>query len=241
MRVFKNIVYPYGKDNTADIVIFLSIKGKWSYDNKGRALATFLIGTPNYNDFEGYHEIRAVLETTKDEIIKFYTISVNTKGQYSGSDTDDITKELNDLQIKKIAVELANRINSDRELISSKTQKQTAKQDSAPQPKTETQKANTEKLDKLREGGVISEDEYKRAKGKITPTQTDNKEIDKKLQELSELNKSGVLSEEDYNKAKKRLTELQKLNELHQSGILSEEEYNKAKARLTDKRDVGKE
>lgn len=92
-----------------------------------------------------------------------------------------------------------------------------------------------EKLDKLRKDGVISEDEYKRAKGKITPAQTDNSEINNKLQELSELHKNGVLSAEDYNKAKKRLTELHKLNELRQSGILTEDEYNKAKSRLMDK------
>lgn len=83
--------------------------------------------------------------------------------------------------------------------------------------------------------GAISEAEHKRAKEKIAPTQTDNTDTDKKLQELDELRKSGVLSEEDYNKAKKRLSETQKLNELRQSGVLSEEEYNKAKARLTGK------
>lgn len=90
------------------------------------------------------------------------------------------------------------------------------------------------KLDALRKDGVISEEEYKRAKEKIEP-QTDNTDTDKKLQELGELRKSGVLSEADYNKAKKRLAELQKLNELRQGGVLSEDEYNKAKARLTEK------
>lgn len=118
---------------------------------------------------------------------------------------------------------------------SSNLKKQAVKQDTAPQPKAELPKADIEKLDKLLEDGVISEEEYKRAKGNITPTQTDNAEIDKKLQELSELRKSGVLSEKDYNKAKKRLTELQKLNELRQNGTLTEKEYNKAKARLMEK------
>lgn len=116
----------------------------------------------------------------------------------------------------------------------SKIKKQEIKQDIATQPKTEAPKANMEKLDKLREGGVISADEYNRAKEKITP-QTDSTDTDKKLEKLGELRKSGVLSEEDYNKAKKRLTELQKLNELRQSGVLSAEEYNKAKERLKEK------
>lgn len=103
------------------------------------------------------------------------------------------------------------------------------------------EKTTAERLDELNKQGVISKDEYKRAKDKIAPTQTDDAEIYKKLQGLEDLRKNGVLSEEDYNKAKKRLTELQKLNELRQSGTLSEEEYNKAKARLSEKRDGGKE
>lgn len=234
MRLFKKVIYPYENIDTSDAVLYLSIKGKWSYDNKGRAFARFMIGTPDFNDFEGAHEIKAVMKAANDEISS-YTLTVNTKGQYSGSDADGIAKDLNDLQIKKIAVDLASRINADRELIISKVQRQPANPDTSGQSKAEGPKGNIEKLDKLREGGVISEAEHKRAKEKITPTQTDNTDTDKKLQELSELRKSGVLSEADYNKAKKRLTELQKLNELRQSGVLSEDEYNKAKARLMEK------
>lgn len=94
---------------------------------------------------------------------------------------------------------------------------------------------NIEKLDKLRKDGVISEDEYRRAKDKILPPQTDDTETAKKLQELDDLHKKGILSEYSYNKAKKRVIELQKLNELRNSGVLSEEEYNKAKARAAEK------
>lgn len=115
-----------------------------------------------------------------------------------------------------------------------KLKKKEIKQETVPQPKTKAPKVNMEKLDKLREGGVISADEYKRAKGNIVP-QTDSTDTDKQLQELGELRKGGVVAEADYNKAKKRITELQKLNELHQSGVLSEEEYNKAKTRLKEK------
>ena len=237
MKVFKNIIFPYGKDDTIDAILFLSIKGQWKYDNKGRAIGSFLIGTPNYNDFEGTHDVKVILKVANEEVAN-YPMTVNTKGQYSGSDTDMITKELNDLQIKKIAVDIANRFNGDRAQIIdrlSKTKKQAVRPDTAIQTKGEPLKVNIEKLDKLREGGIISEEEYKRAKSKISSTQTDNSEINKKLQELSDLHKSGVLSEEDYNKAKKRLTELQKINELYQSGILSEEEYTKAKNRLLEK------
>lgn len=123
----------------------------------------------------------------------------------------------------------------------SNIEKPVVKQDTAPPIKSETQKTNAETLDKLHEGGVVSEDEYKRAQDKIEPTQTDNTDIGNKLQELDDLHNKGILSEEDYNKAKKRLTELQKLNELRQNGTLTEEEYNKAKARLTKKKNGGTE
>lgn len=109
------------------------------------------------------------------------------------------------------------------------------KQETEPKLKTDTQKDSTEKLDKLREGGIITEEEHKRATDNIEPPQADSADLNKKLQELDDLHKKGILSDDDYNKAKKRLTELQKLNELHQSGILSEEEYNKAKARVMEK------
>ncbi len=224
MKVFKKIIFPYGKDDTVDATLSLSIKGQWKADNKGRALAAFLIGTPDYNDFEGIHEIKAVLKTANEEIAD-YPISVNTQGQYSGSDSDMIAKELNDLQIKKIAVDIANRFNNDRLQIIERLNK----------TKGEHPKVNKEKLEKLREGGIISEEEYKRAKSKIISPQTDNSEINRKLQELSDLHKNGILSEEDYNKAKKRLSELQKINELYQGGVLSEEEYIKAKKRLLEK------
>lgn len=237
MKVFKKIIYPYGKNDTADAALFLSLRGLWKADNKGRAIGSFLIGTPNYNDFEGTHDVKVILKLANEEVAN-YRMAINTKGQYSGTDTDMIAKELNDMQIKKIAVDVANRINDDRAQIIerlSKTKKQAVSHDTAPQAKGESPKVNIEKLDKLREGGIISEEEYQRAKNKVTSTQTDKSEINKKLQELSDLHKNGVLSEEDYNKAKKRLTELQKINDLYQSGILSEEEYNKAKNRLSNK------
>lgn len=233
MSVFKSVVYPYGV-LTADVDMHLSVRGTWSYDNKGRAFANFMIGTANYNDFIGTHNLKVSLKAGDKEIDSF-TLTVNTKGEYSAGDADVIVKELNDLQIKKIAVELANRLKTDRALIIDRINQSAPKQNIEPPAKDETQKLNTEKLDKLRESGVISEAEHKRAKEKITPTQADNTDTDKKLQELDELRKSGVLSEADYNKAKKRLTELQKLNELRQNGTLTDEEYNKAKARLMEK------
>lgn len=237
MRVFKNIIFPYGKNDTADATLFLSIKGHWKYDNKGRALGSFLIGTPNYNDFEGTHDVKVILKVANEEVAN-YSMTVDTKGQYSGTDTDMITKELNDLQIKKIAIVVANRFNGDRAQIMdriSKTKEQAVRPDTTVQTKGEFSKVNMEKLDKLREDGIISEEEYKRAKSKLTLIQTDNSEVYKQLQELSNLHKNGVLSEEDYNKAKKRLTELQKINEFYKSGILSDEEYTKAKNRLLKK------
>lgn len=117
----------------------------------------------------------------------------------------------------------------------SKLNKPAVKQNTGMPIRNETQKVTTEKLDKLHESDRIPDNEHKRVPDKITTTQTDNNNTDKKQQELDDLRKNGVLSEEDYNKAKKRLTELQKLNELRQNGTLTDEEYNKAKARLTGK------
>lgn len=235
MRVFESIVFPYRKGDAIDAVLFLSVKGGW--DNKrGENFASgfFTMGLAGAS-MQGNHEVKATLRTAEQDIVS-YTTQVSTKINWGlGADTKEVSAGAEKTHSKKMAIDLADRFNKDRTLILSKIKKQADKQGISPQIKAEPPTTDTEKLDKLREGGVISEAEHKRAKEKITPAQTDNTDTDKKLQELSELQKSGVLSEADYNKAKKRLTELQKLNELRQNGVLTEEEYNKAKARLMEK------
>lgn len=112
MRVFKNIVFPYGKADAVDAVLSLSIQGKWEVHNKGRAVANFLVGTPNFNDVEGHHEVYVTLRIGNPEVN--YRISVNTKGQCSGTDSNLLASQFNTRQTKKIAIALANRFNEDR-------------------------------------------------------------------------------------------------------------------------------
>ena len=238
MKVFKNIVYPYEKENV-DAVLSLSIRGKWDYHRKGRWIATLLIGTPDYIDVEGTHTVKAILKkgNTNTEIAN-YDITVNTTGQYSGTDTDMITDQLNSIQIKKIAVELANKIHDDRaKLLESikEDKNRTSEPATSIQNRGEVVKTNINKLDKLHKSGIISDEEYKSAKNKLISSQSDSILSNDKLQELDELHKTGVLSDADYDKAKKRLSETQKLNELYENGILSKEEYLKAKERLLEK------
>lgn len=100
----------------------------------------------------------------------------------------------------------------------------------------EDTKTNINKLDELYKSGVLSQEEYNKAKNKlVTPQATESKSVRDKLQELEELHKKEFLSDEDYNKAKNRLKDLQKLDELYQEKVLSEEEYKKAKKRLFEK------
>lgn len=247
MRVFNSIVFPYGQNDTVDVVLDLTITGKWEYSNKGRAIANFLIGTPNYNDVEGNHSVRMILtKGNANATIANYDITVDTKGQYTGTDTDMIASRLTTLQAKKMAVEIATKIQEDRIILLETVNTSDYEQDKrktpvvvsptqTPQKKNKTSEANTEKLNKLREGGIISEEEYSKATTKLTSSQSDRALPSDKLKELDELHKSGILSDTDYNKAKERLSELQKLDELHRNGILSDEDYKKAKARILEK------
>lgn len=106
MRVFKDIVYPVG-DNSVDAMLFLTMKGNWAMNNRGRAIASFLIGTPNYEDVEGITNVGVKL-VKGNKIIIDQTLVIDTKGQYTGSDTDSISSQLNAVQIKKIAIALSD-------------------------------------------------------------------------------------------------------------------------------------
>lgn len=164
---------------------------------------------------------------------------MNTKAQWgSGAKNEEVAAELDSLQSKKIAVELANKIQKDRQQIIASISKGERKKSGSATSKekgSEKTKTNINKLDKLRESGVVSDEEFNRAKNRLISSESDTIPYSDKLQELDQLHKTGVLSDADYNKAKKRLSELQKLDELYRDNILTEDEYKKAKNRLLEK------
>lgn len=106
MRVFKGIVYPVG-DNSVDAILFLTMNGNWQSNNRGRAIAHFFIGTPDYEDVDGKTNVGVKL-VEGNKIIIDQTLVVDTTGQYSGTDTDSIASQLNAVQIKKIAIAIAD-------------------------------------------------------------------------------------------------------------------------------------
>jgi Short C-terminal domain len=266
MRVFRNIIYPY--HSGADAVLNVTMDGNWQYHNRGRAIANLLIGTPNYEDVEGITKVNVKLVVPErtpepiDRVVIGKTITIDTTGQYTGTDTDEIARMLNEVQIKKISGALANlmednrakiigttarneetttngnattTVNKNNASIDNRNKPVAQKEELVPQKSVaadNNKNTNLVKIEELHKEGILSDAEYNNAKNKLSPAQPEKATTEDKLSELNELHKSGVLSNADFEKARQRLDELNKLDELHGSKILSDEDYKKAKERL---------
>jgi Short C-terminal domain len=212
MRVFSDISYPYAQ-RSADAVLFLTMNGSWQYSNKGRAIANFLFGTPNYNDVAGITNVnvklaRANIVETNNTIIE-QELVIDTKGQYTGTDTDSIANRLNVVQVKKIAVAIADLLQNKR----------------------------AEIIDAIGQAGSATTDTVQKSASEERPSKQKLSADDPSItmNNLEQLRESGLMSDEDYQKARKRLEKLNELDELHRNKILSDEEYTKAKKRLLEK------
>lgn len=207
MNVFSNIIYPYKKGGAADAVLFLAIRGQWNYFSTELEPNDYWSGRPGSRSVEGAHEVKVALTAKNRQVINS-SVSVESKGQYSGQDYDAITGKLNDIQTRKIAVAVADLLQKQKALIVAKVLNKPL-EEVLPTATTATTSAAPEA------GG-----EYKTAD---------------KLKELEELRAGGVLSDTEFGKAKNRLLQMQKLDDLYKSGVLTREEVEKAKARLLKK------
>ncbi len=213
MKVFSNIVYPYKKGVSADAVVHLDIKGKWEYYNGEHRPYDYWAGSSSGHFAEGTHEIKIVMEAAGKKIIND-SISVQSRGQYSGRDYDLVAGRLNDAQTKKIAVMLARLFQDKEDHIMAQIEGRPVKT------------AISSAASSVINTGSI---ETKKAPVKA------GSGIETKLKEIEELHASGVLSDEDFGKVKTRLLQMQKLEDLYKDGVLSQQEYERARGRLLKK------
>ena len=214
LKVFSNIVYPFKKGVSADAVLLLSIKGKWEYYNKEPGVYDTWAGSSPAHYAEGNHEIKVVMTKGPEgggRIIND-SVSVRSKGQFSGRDYDLIADRLNEAQTRKIAVTLANFLQDKQDHIMAKIESRTLKQ------AVSVSNAGSDEVKTAAKTGAGNE--YKAGD---------------KLKTLEELHSSGVLSDEDFNKAQTRVIQMQKLEDLYKSGVLTEKEYRRAAARVSGK------
>ena len=218
MGVFRGIVYPCGKVASADALLHLAIKGKWGYYNGERQPYDFYSGASTRHYAEGTDNVKVIMTAGGNRIID-NSISVESKGEYSGSNVASIARRLDEIQTRKIAVSVADLLQGKRALIVAKVFNKPAEGVST--QSSGSAGAGAPGRPGVSSGtGVVAKGEYKTAE---------------KLRELEDLHASGALSDEEFGKAKKRLLDMQKLDDLYKSGILTGQEVRKAKARMLEK------
>lgn len=114
MRVFNNIIFPYRHGDAVDAVLYMSIGAKGS-ENVGRDVASGVLtmGLAGSGNTFVYRTI-ALLKTPEGSTITSYDFPTTTHFTFGQlADRSELTAEVNNVSCKKIAIELANRLNND--------------------------------------------------------------------------------------------------------------------------------
>ena len=122
MEVFETVVYPYRDGDSVDGILKLTIKGGWKGENHGASfikgaiigLSLFTLSTVIGPEMTGTHDVN--VELSKDlTVVVNYSIQVKTSVSWGqAANTNEVAAKANDLQVRKISVEIANRIDNDR-------------------------------------------------------------------------------------------------------------------------------
>lgn len=118
MRVFEAVTYPYREGDPVDGVLRLTINGGWKGHGAGAGvligltlgLASSAVG-PN---MVGVHDAAASLSKDAREVAR-YTVRVESTVTWGmGANTTDVSNKADDLQRRKLAIELAQKLEADR-------------------------------------------------------------------------------------------------------------------------------
>lgn len=124
LRLFEQIIYPYREGDRVDAVLNLAINGGWV--GKGAAagfvtgLTLGLAGTAIGPSMTGTHDAVAVLAQAGREIGRYSANVVTTVEWGMQANVGEVSNKADALQRKRLAHELATRIRSDRQALTSK-------------------------------------------------------------------------------------------------------------------------
>jgi len=118
MRVFESVTYPYREGDPVDGVLRLTINGGWRGEGAG---AGFLIGltlglaSPAVGpSMTGVHEAAAILSRSAAEVARYSVRVESTVTWGLGANTTEVSSKAEDLQRRRLAVELAQKLEADR-------------------------------------------------------------------------------------------------------------------------------
>jgi hypothetical protein len=118
MRVFESITYPYREGDPVDGILRLTINGGWRGQGAG---AGFLIGltlglaSPAVGpSMTGIHDATATVSRSAVEVARYSVRIESTVTWGMAANTSEVSSKADDLQRRKLAVELAQRLDADR-------------------------------------------------------------------------------------------------------------------------------
>ena len=121
MRVFESVTYPSREDDPVDGTLKLTITGGWRGAGAG---AGFIIGltlglaSPAVGpSMTGIHDAEVVLSKGTTDVAR-YSIHVESTVTWGmAANTTEVTNKAEDLQRRKLAVEIARKLDAERALI----------------------------------------------------------------------------------------------------------------------------
>jgi len=179
MGIFESIVHPYRAGDPVEATLGLSIDGRWRgsgfWPGFVVGLSLFTLSPVVGPGIAGRHEVGAALYADDDSIVR-YEFEVASKARFGLlADTNEVGAKVDALQAQKIAVELAKRLQNDRNRILGVVggDEDTAGVDAretgeAAEAPTDSQVADElERLTELWRSGALSDDEFARAKARL--------------------------------------------------------------------------
>jgi hypothetical protein len=126
MSVVEKMIYPYREDDAVDAVLGIAIDGTWKGSGFGAGLGigvTFGLLSPFIGpSMTAKHDLQATL-TDDHEAVASHSGRVDTKVTWGiAGDSNEVSAKADDLQARKIAVEIAEWLQTNRQTILEKLQ-----------------------------------------------------------------------------------------------------------------------
>jgi hypothetical protein len=122
MKVFQYVIWPYNEATPVDAVLRLSITGSWEEGSTVTSailvgLTLGLLGPFVGPKIKGNHDVTASVVESDNDVVA-YSFHVETEvSRGLATNKDVVLFQADGVQIRKIATELAERLNEDREEI----------------------------------------------------------------------------------------------------------------------------
>jgi len=124
MRVFEAVHYPYRKGDPVDAILKVTITGGWKQSTAGNFAKGLAIGVTLFilspvigPSMYGFHDVHATLYSG---LVEYFSSTIHIKTGVSfglAANTNEVAVKADELQMRKIAVEVANRVNQARSSI----------------------------------------------------------------------------------------------------------------------------